>query len=110
MTDITIAPSANEAVWHAAAAALYDGDIDTFLAHWRPDGRYEVAYPIAGMPSVVAGPHHQRGRVARGEARNARASCAGSSPASRRSRPGSASTTCASTPRTTRRWPSSRSA
>ena len=55
MTDTTIAPSANEAVWHAAGAALYDGDIDRFLAHWQPDGRYEVAYPIAGMPSIVAG-------------------------------------------------------
>jgi ketosteroid isomerase-like protein len=64
MTDITIAPSANEAVWHAAAAALYDGDIDTFLAHWRPDGRYEVAYPIAGMPWVVAGHDQLRGLFA----------------------------------------------
>ena len=55
MTDITIAPSANQVVWHAAGAALYGGDRDAFLAHWQPDGRYEVAYPIAGMPSVVAG-------------------------------------------------------
>jgi len=55
MTDTTIAPSANEAVWHAAGAALYGGDLDAFLAHWQPDGRYEVAYPIAGMASIVAG-------------------------------------------------------
>jgi ketosteroid isomerase-like protein len=55
MTDITIAPSANEAVWHAAGAALYAGDVETFLTHWQPDGRYEVAYPIAGMPSAVEG-------------------------------------------------------
>jgi ketosteroid isomerase-like protein len=58
MTDITIAPSANEAVWHAAGAALYAGDVETFLTHWQPDGRYEVAYPIAGMPSAVEG--HER--------------------------------------------------
>jgi ketosteroid isomerase-like protein len=55
MTDITIAPSANEAVWHAAGAALYAGDVETFLTHWQPDGRYEVAYPIAGTPSAVEG-------------------------------------------------------
>jgi ketosteroid isomerase-like protein len=55
MTDTTIAPSAHEAVWHAAGAALYGGDLDAFLGYWQPDGRYEVAYPIAGMPSVVAG-------------------------------------------------------
>lgn len=55
MTDTTIAPSTNQSVWHAAGAALYGGDLDAFLAHWQPDGRYEVAYPIAGMPSVVAG-------------------------------------------------------
>ena len=64
MTDTTIAPSANEAVWHAAGAALYDGDIDRFLAHWQPDGRYEVAYPIAGMPSIVAGHDQLRGLFA----------------------------------------------
>ena len=64
MTDTTIAPSANEAVWHAAGAALYDGDIDSFLAHWQPDGRYEVAYPIAGMPSIVAGHDQLRGLFA----------------------------------------------
>jgi ketosteroid isomerase-like protein len=45
----------NEAVWHESGAALYRGDLDAFLAHWQPDGRYEVAYPIAGMPAVVAG-------------------------------------------------------
>ena len=55
MTDTTIAPSTNQSVWHAAGTALYGGDVDAFLAHWQPDGRYEVAYPIAGMPSVVAG-------------------------------------------------------
>ena len=54
MTSSTIAP-ANEAVWHASGAALYAGDIDAFLGHWAPDGRYEVAYPVAGLPPVVTG-------------------------------------------------------
>jgi ketosteroid isomerase-like protein len=52
---MTVALSTNEAVWHASAAALYAGDIDAFLSHWNPDGRYEVAYPVAGLPPVVAG-------------------------------------------------------
>ena len=48
-------PTANENVWHASGAALYAGDIEAFLSHWVPDGRYEVAYPVAGLPTVVAG-------------------------------------------------------
>jgi ketosteroid isomerase-like protein len=55
MTTPTIAPTANETVWHAAGAALYAGDVDTFLGHWQPDGRYEVAYPVAGLPPAVDG-------------------------------------------------------
>ena len=55
MTSSTISPTANQAVWHASGAALYAGDIDAFLTHWQPDGRYQVAYPVAGLPSVVAG-------------------------------------------------------
>jgi ketosteroid isomerase-like protein len=55
MTSSTIVPTANEAVWHASGAALYAGDLETFLMHWQPDGRYEVAYPVAGLPPVVAG-------------------------------------------------------
>jgi ketosteroid isomerase-like protein len=55
MTNLTAAPPSNEAVWHASAAALYRGDIDTFLSHWQPDGSYEVAYPVAGMPARVSG-------------------------------------------------------
>jgi ketosteroid isomerase-like protein len=54
MTNATITTT-NEAVWHAAGAAMYAGDIDTFLGHWTPDGRYEVAYPVAGLPPVVEG-------------------------------------------------------
>jgi ketosteroid isomerase-like protein len=52
MSNITIT---NESAWHASAAALYTGDIDEFLAYWQPDGRYEVAYPVAGLPPVVSG-------------------------------------------------------
>lgn len=55
MTSSTAVPTANEAVWDASGAALYAGDIDAFLTHWQPDGRYEVAYPVAGLPPVVAG-------------------------------------------------------
>jgi ketosteroid isomerase-like protein len=55
MTSSTTVPTANEAAWHASGAALYAGDIDAFLTHWQPDGRYEVAYPVAGLPPVVAG-------------------------------------------------------
>jgi ketosteroid isomerase-like protein len=55
MTSSTSAPTANEAAWHASGAALYAGDIDAFLTHWAPDGRYEVAYPVTGLPPVVAG-------------------------------------------------------
>jgi ketosteroid isomerase-like protein len=52
---MTLAQFTNEATWHASGAALYAGDIDAFLTHWQPDGTYEVAYPVAGMPQVVAG-------------------------------------------------------
>ena len=55
MTNATITTTANETVWHAAGAAMYAGDIDTFLGHWQPDGRYEVAYPVSGLPAVVEG-------------------------------------------------------
>jgi ketosteroid isomerase-like protein len=55
MTSPTVTPTANEAVWHASGAALYRGDIEAFLGHWTEDGRYEVAYPIAGMPPAVTG-------------------------------------------------------
>jgi ketosteroid isomerase-like protein len=62
MTTYTpVAADTNEAVWHASAAALYAGDIDTFLAHWQPNGRYEVAYPVPGLPSTVTGRAELRG-------------------------------------------------
>jgi ketosteroid isomerase-like protein len=52
----------NETTWHAAGAALYAGDIDAFLGHWQPDGRYEVAYPIAPFPAAVTG-HRELGML-----------------------------------------------
>jgi ketosteroid isomerase-like protein len=55
MSNATTITTTNEAAWHASGAALYAGDIDTFLTHWQPDGRYEVAYPVAGIPPVVEG-------------------------------------------------------
>ena len=45
----------NESTWRASAIALYSGDIEGFLAHWSPDPRYSVAYPVDGFPSVVEG-------------------------------------------------------
>ena len=55
MTTTTSTTTTNEAVWHASGVALYAGDLDAFLTHWQPDGRYEVAYPVAGVPPVVEG-------------------------------------------------------
>jgi ketosteroid isomerase-like protein len=51
MNPITLTSTANEAVWDASGAALYTGDIDAFIEHWEPDGRYAVAYPVAGLPA-----------------------------------------------------------
>jgi ketosteroid isomerase-like protein len=51
----TTAATVNEAVWRAAGAALYAADIDEFLTYWQPDGSYEVAYPVAGLPPLVRG-------------------------------------------------------
>jgi ketosteroid isomerase-like protein len=53
-TPIT-ARERNKAVWDQAARALYAGRIDEYVAYWQPDGRYEVAYPIGGLPAVVEG-------------------------------------------------------
>jgi len=53
-TPIT-ARERNEAVWNQAAAALYAGRVDEYVAYWQPDGRYEVAYPIGAMPAAVEG-------------------------------------------------------
>ena len=45
----------NEHVWHASGALLYAGRIDEFLEYWQPDGRFEAAYPVEGLPAVVEG-------------------------------------------------------
>jgi ketosteroid isomerase-like protein len=45
----------NEAVWKQSSAALHAKRLDEFLAFWHEDGRYEVAYPIGGMPPVLEG-------------------------------------------------------
>ena len=54
-----VSPSAarvrNQRVWTESAERLYSGRIDEFLELWREDGRYEVAYPIAGFPAAVEG-------------------------------------------------------
>jgi len=52
---ITTSPITNASVWHASSAALYAGEVDAFLEHWCPDGRYAVAYPVPGVPAVVEG-------------------------------------------------------
>ena len=48
----------NESVFRASAVAMYRGDIEEFVRHWTSDGRYEVAYPVVGLPAVVEG-HEQ---------------------------------------------------
>lgn len=64
MAISTTIPTTNEVAWHASSAALYSGDIDAFLAHWQDDGCYSVAYPVDGLPSVVAGLEQLRGLFA----------------------------------------------
>ena len=61
MTTTTATPATaparerNEAVWRQSSTALYAKQVQEFLACWHPDGRYEVAYPIEGMPSTLEG-------------------------------------------------------
>lgn len=54
-TELAAARARNESTWRASAIALYTGDIEGFLAHWSPEPRYAVAYPVEGFPSVVEG-------------------------------------------------------
>ena len=53
--DLASVRARNESTWRASAVALYAGDIEEFLAHWTPEPRYAVAYPVDGFPSVVEG-------------------------------------------------------
>ena len=45
----------NESAFRASAMAMCRHDIDEFARHWTDDGRYEVAYPVSGLPAVVEG-------------------------------------------------------
>lgn len=54
-TELAVARERNEAVWKQASALLYAKRIGEFLAYWHDDARYEVAYPVAGLPAVVEG-------------------------------------------------------
>jgi ketosteroid isomerase-like protein len=53
--DIAAARERNEAIWNEASALLFAKRIDEFVAFWQEDARYEVAYPIPGMPAVLEG-------------------------------------------------------
>lgn len=54
-TAIHRAREHNHAVWKQSAEALYAQRVEEFLAFWHDDARYEVAYPIDGMPAIVEG-------------------------------------------------------
>jgi ketosteroid isomerase-like protein len=51
----TTARTRNEAAWHRSSALLYARRIDEFVATWTPDGRYEAALPVPGLPAVITG-------------------------------------------------------
>jgi len=53
--DPAVARERNKAVWDESSAFLFAKRIDEFAAFWHEDARYEVAYPIAGMPAVLEG-------------------------------------------------------
>ncbi len=53
--DLAAVRARNESTWRASAVALHAGDVEEFLAHWSPEPRYAVAYPVDGFPSVVEG-------------------------------------------------------
>jgi ketosteroid isomerase-like protein len=53
--DLAATAERNQEIWRTCAKLLYAGRIEEFLGYWREDARYEVAYPIAGMPAVVEG-------------------------------------------------------
>jgi ketosteroid isomerase-like protein len=55
MTTATTTRQRNEAVWKQSSALLYDKRLEEFLAYWHEDARYEVAYPVEGVPPVVEG-------------------------------------------------------
>ena len=60
-----LARARNESAFRASAIAMYRGDIEEFVRHWTSDGRYEVAYPVTGLPAVVEGRDELRQRLRR---------------------------------------------
>lgn len=54
-SDLAAARRRNEQTWTESGRLLYGGQIDEFLAYWTADARYEVAYPVPGIPPVVTG-------------------------------------------------------
>ena len=55
ITDLRVARRRNEQTWRESCRLLYSGRIEEFLTFWTPDARYEVAYPVAGMPALLQG-------------------------------------------------------
>jgi ketosteroid isomerase-like protein len=53
--DPATARERNMAVWEESSALLFAKRVDEFAAFWHEDARYEVAYPIAGMPAALEG-------------------------------------------------------
>src|SRR4051812_47570652 len=45
----------NQALWNEWHARIAAGRLEDAFALWTDDGRYEVVYPIEGMPPVVEG-------------------------------------------------------
>jgi ketosteroid isomerase-like protein len=44
-----------EELWLRSSGLLHAGRIDEFVATWCPDGRYEAALPVPGLPAVISG-------------------------------------------------------
>jgi ketosteroid isomerase-like protein len=45
----------NEEAWRRSGELLYARRIDEFVQTWCPDGRYEAALPVPGLPAVISG-------------------------------------------------------
>jgi ketosteroid isomerase-like protein len=54
-TDLHAARQRNEQVWRESSRAMYAGRLEEFLGYWTENGRYEVVYPVPGVPAVVEG-------------------------------------------------------
>jgi ketosteroid isomerase-like protein len=51
----TSARTRNEEAWRRSSELLYARRIDEFVQTWCPDGRYEAALPVPGLPAVISG-------------------------------------------------------